>query len=94
MDSSVRTSATGRVFAFRLDYDALREMRIMHDVGPNKHLVELIGYCYQDDEPALVLEYCEPGDLRTYLILHLRDCKTAVEHVRSLVKQLLEPPYR
>ncbi|KAH7703503.1 Fibroblast growth factor receptor 3, partial [Aphelenchoides avenae] len=81
LDVAVRTrSRRYSTNKSRFVYDALREMRVLHEVGPNENLVKPVGYSYMDDEPILVLEYCERGNVLTYLRTHLRDYKTAVEH--------------
>lgn len=46
----------------------LLEIDAMKEIGPNRHVVNMIGYCYFDSEtPALILEYCPLGDLKNYL---------------------------
>lgn len=46
----------------------LLEIDAMKDIGCNRHVVNMVGFChFDDDNPALILEYCPLGDLKNYL---------------------------
>ena len=56
------------MFAIEVRHQLLEEMSMMKSAGSHPHLVGLLGYCTQPDNPVcLVLEYMKGGDLLRYL---------------------------
>lgn len=65
--------------------DLMKEMEIMKQLRPNKHLIQLLAVCTQKGAPYLILEYAPHGNLRDYLRSH----KDVLEHSESTVAMML-----
>lgn len=44
-----------------------REIEFMKELGYHPHILNLIGFVFDEDSPLLVLEYCALGDLLTLI---------------------------
>ncbi|KAI1724915.1 protein tyrosine kinase domain-containing protein [Ditylenchus destructor] len=47
--------------------DMWREIEFMKELGYHPHILNLIGFVFDEDSPLLVLEYCALGDLLTLI---------------------------
>lgn len=56
----------------------------MHAIAQCPHVLRLIGHVFNAGQTMLVLEYCENGDLLSYLRKNLQGHKHALNSVRSL----------
>lgn len=56
----------------------------MYSLDDNTHILHLIGHAFVDGNPLLVLEYCDCGDLLSYLRTLLQDYRSVVRSVSAL----------
>src|SRR5687767_13683865 len=59
-----------------------REISVMQKLGAHDHVVLYIGCLTLELGPALIMEYCELGDLLSFLRRTLKHAKTEVFSVR------------